>query len=407
LTISGEHSEKNFEIYFDIGNVVSHKIPDIRIGYDKEKSKSLHDGIIEILEKVQKRMAQKKRSIGWFCPYVPQEIILASGAKSLRLSGRVDSFKESDHYMFGNSCLYAKNMLETGFAEKWSEIEAVVFANSCDCMLRLLDLWTEYVKSPPAVYVEVPRKSSQAAIDFFRSELEKFIEKLETILRMSIDKNDIVSAIIHLNEIRRLISLVFEKQKMDPPLFNGMELWSIIQQSVIQDPNLFSKPIVSLLTAPPSGLIPGGRPRILISGNSLDRPDLIEIIEKAGGAVVMLDDCIGIRNYHITYSRIDDPLENIARHYLLKIGCPRKPGYQERMDRIVGLVDEFSIDGVIFNHVKYCDYSLFEIPLLNEILKKKNVFFMALENDYIFSDLKRLGIRIEAFLEMIQTGAFH
>jgi benzoyl-CoA reductase/2-hydroxyglutaryl-CoA dehydratase subunit BcrC/BadD/HgdB len=65
------------------------------------------------------------------------------------------------------------------------------------------------------------------------------------------------------------------------------------------------------------------------------------------------------------------------------------------------LIQDYSIDGVIYSNLKYCDYSLFEIPYIESYLKRRDVPMLVLENDYLFTDVERLKIRVEAFMEMV------
>lgn len=58
-------------------------------------------------------MGDRKR-IGWFCSYVPEELIMASGLEPVRLRGQVGELKEVDSYLFSNICPYLKNILDSG-----------------------------------------------------------------------------------------------------------------------------------------------------------------------------------------------------------------------------------------------------------------------------------------------------
>lgn len=79
----------------------------------------------------------QKRKIGWFCSYVPEEIIIAAGLEPVRLKGEVGKVKESDSYIFSNVCAYVKNILDSGLRNKLKNVEGIMFTNSCDRMRRL------------------------------------------------------------------------------------------------------------------------------------------------------------------------------------------------------------------------------------------------------------------------------
>ena len=61
------------------------------------------------------------KKIGYFCDYVPEEIILAAGLTPVRLGGRVPSIQKADAYIFSNVCPYVKNILDSGLREKFGK----------------------------------------------------------------------------------------------------------------------------------------------------------------------------------------------------------------------------------------------------------------------------------------------
>ena len=60
-----------------------------------------------------------KKSIGWFCSYVPEEMIIAAGFEPVRLKGEMEKVKAADSYLFSNICPYVKNILESGLSNKF------------------------------------------------------------------------------------------------------------------------------------------------------------------------------------------------------------------------------------------------------------------------------------------------
>jgi benzoyl-CoA reductase/2-hydroxyglutaryl-CoA dehydratase subunit BcrC/BadD/HgdB len=78
------------------------------------------------------------------------------------------------------------------------------------------------------------------------------------------------------------------------------------------------------------------------------------------------------------------------------------PGFDRRIDQITQLVRDYSIDGVIYSAVKFCEYGLFEAPVIEAELRNQRVPFMVIEDDYLFGDIGRMGVRLEAFVEMMK-----
>jgi benzoyl-CoA reductase/2-hydroxyglutaryl-CoA dehydratase subunit BcrC/BadD/HgdB len=134
----------------------------------------------------------------------------------------------------------------------------------------------------------------------------------------------------------------------------------------------------------------------------MDRPDLLRMVEDAGGAVVVFDDCLGLPHYSMRIEDGPDPIASLARGYLDRPPCARWPDFRSRMQRVRQLVRDFRIDGIIHSGLTFCDYSMFETPLLAATLKEDRVPLLVIENDYLWSDAPRIQTRVEAFLEMVQ-----
>jgi len=69
----------------------------------------------------------EKRKIGWFCSYVPEELIIAAGMEPVRLKGQVESLKEADSYISSNACHYVKNIMDSGLRSKLENVEGIIF----------------------------------------------------------------------------------------------------------------------------------------------------------------------------------------------------------------------------------------------------------------------------------------
>jgi benzoyl-CoA reductase/2-hydroxyglutaryl-CoA dehydratase subunit BcrC/BadD/HgdB len=145
------------------------------------------------------------------CSYVPEEIILAAGFQPRRFLPEGCS---ADTYVHPNTCGYVKSMVEAAVEGAASEAAGIIIANSCDAMRKLYDLWTQYVTTPPAFFLDVPRKADADAITFFASELRRLAERMQRELPGRTVKNeDLQGAIKACNQVRSLMQDVFRAQR--------------------------------------------------------------------------------------------------------------------------------------------------------------------------------------------------
>ncbi|MEW6266356.1 MAG: 2-hydroxyacyl-CoA dehydratase family protein [Thermodesulfobacteriota bacterium] len=346
------------------------------------------------------------RKIGWFCSFVPEELILAAGLTPVRLRGLSDQTTQAEAYVFANLCPYLKNLLESGLTGRFPDLAGLAFVNSCDGMRRLADLWRLYVDGGRFFYqFDVPKNRTQAALDYYTARLAGLKSALEGHFRVSIGDDDLGRAIDLMNEHRRLAGRIFENQKSDPPRLSGRDLWTtLIEESSRPKAEGSIRLRRAVESAPAAAPGPEDRPRLMIMGNVVHRPVLFDIIERAGGDVALLDNCHGRQHYEEPVENAGDPLAALARRYLLdKPSCHRLPGLRGRLERLAGLVKDFRVQGVIYLRLKYCDYGLFESPGVEKLLRSTGTPALILENDYVWNDVERTRVRVEAFLEMIKN----
>jgi benzoyl-CoA reductase subunit C len=345
----------------------------------------------------------KKKRIGWFCSYVPEEIIMAAGLEPVRLKGRVKNIEEADAHIFSNLCPYLKNILDSGLRNKFGEIEGIIFTNACDGMHRLADLWTQYIQTPFTYMLEIPKNRDDQGIKYFAAQFLELKKGLEDGFSVKISADRLGQAISLMNKRREMMMALFDGQKETRPRYRGSELLALCMEETAGPKDETTGKIKEFSGhSKTSNHANDKSPRILVMGNLVDAPILFRMVENAGAAVVAFDTCNSLKHYSDPVDNGSSPIESLARRYLLKPPCARAPGFDTRIARLRRLIDEYSIDGVIVSSIKFCDYSLFEAPQIQGFLKKGGpVPLVVLENDYVWSDEGRIRTRVEAFVEML------
>ena len=344
---------------------------------------------------------KEKKKIGWFCSFVPEELIMAAGLEPVRLKGQVKKLTEVDSYVFSNICPYLKNIFDSGLRKKLEQMDGIIFTNSCDGMRKLYDLWIEYIHMPFTFMLEVPKNRDNSALRYFTHQLHALKKSLEEVYGVDISTK-LQETISNMNEHRIMLGKIFKQQKDSSPPFKGSELFSLCEDAGTSPKDETLQKLKDLTNQPnPSDKGKTNHTRILIIGNKIDDPALLKLVEDAKGSVVIFDTCNGLKHYSDLVENGPDPIESLARRYLLKPSCQRMPGFDVRMERLEQLIEDYSIKGIIYSHLKYCDYSLFEMPQIEQSLRKREIPFLGIENDYLWTDIERIKIRIEAFIEMI------
>jgi benzoyl-CoA reductase/2-hydroxyglutaryl-CoA dehydratase subunit BcrC/BadD/HgdB len=144
-------------------------------------------------------------------------------------------------------------------------------------------------------------------------------------------------------------------------------------------------------------------PRLLMSGEYLDDPGYVELVEGSGAAVVMDDFDTGSKYFWKRVNGSSDPWESLADRYMTKPGTARMANWNEQADQMVQWMKEFDTKGVVELRQLYSlplDYRFF---VIKKRFEKANIPYISLSREYHLANVGMLRTRVEAFIEMIQA----
>lgn len=147
-------------------------------------------------------------------------------------------------------------------------------------------------------------------------------------------------------------------------------------------------------------------PRILLTGSTLAQGDskILDLIEEAGGIVVVEEFAEGIRPYWEDVKLDGDLMAALADCHFMRRVPPAwfRPG-KERLEFLVQLATDFNVTGVIWYQLMYRESYKLESFYFPDILKRETGLpMLTVESDYEPEETGVLRTRIEAFLETIR-----
>ncbi len=155
-----------------------------------------------------------------------------------------------------------------------------------------------------------------------------------------------------------------------------------------------------------TGALPADAPRVLVTGSPMSIPNwkLHDVIEKAGGAVVMEELCTGSRYYEKlvdeTATGLDGMLDAVSEKYL-DINCACFTPNPGRMEDVVRLAQEYGAKGIVHYALQFCAPYQIEATSVERAAEKAGIPVLRIDTDYSMEDIGQLSTRVEAFLEMI------
>lgn len=352
------------------------------------------------------RDEKKKKVIGYFCSYTPEEIISAAGAHPMRLFGTRGEIALADQHLQTYSCSLVRGALEEALSGRLDFLDGTVFPHTCDSIQRLSDVWRLNTNFRFFADVVLPVKlDTDSAQEYMVDVLRKFRRDLEKGLDDKISDESLNEAVATYNKIRDYLRTVYTLRSKNPGIVTGSDVYTIVKASMIIDRNdlVMKLPeVIENFKARDISEDVGDNKRIALVGSICDHPDIYTIIEKSGGVVVWDDLCTGSRYFEGTIETDGDPIVSIAKRYIERQICPAKHlSLTARGDHLVAMAKEHNINGFIFLLLKFCDPHAFDYPYMKEFLEKENIPSMLLEIEDQLPGEGQLLTRFETFMHML------
>ncbi len=356
---------------------------------------------------IEEWKAKGKKVVGFFCSYVPEEILYAADILPVRV--RAPGCKETataDVYFSQHNCSFMRSCLEFALEGKLDFLDGLVFTNSCDHARRVYDTLKEISSErfPFLEFISVPHKISDHSISFYEEQLDGFRKKVETFSGVKIGDENLAQAIETYNKTRCLLKQIYElRQGPNPPL-TGAETLSTILAGLSMPKDQYNELLEQLIKqAGESKGISNYKARLMIAGSGgCDDPEYFQVIEDLGGLIVTDSLCIGSRYFWKPVEIDGDNIHSLAVSYLNRPSCASMPEkVVERNNFVKDMVKDFKVDGVIFERMRYCDLWGGQILQLRQELKDAGIPLLELEKEYALGATGQLKTRAQAFLERI------
>jgi bzd-type benzoyl-CoA reductase N subunit len=352
---------------------------------------------------------QGKKVVGFMCTYVPEEILYAAGILPVRLRApNCVETTSADVYMSHLNCTFIRSCLEFTLEDKYKFLDGLVFTNSCDHVRRMYDILGEIRPTDfPLLYlISVPHKVNDDLIAWFRDELGRFKQTVEKTFGVEITDASLRNAIDVYNETRSLLRQLYDLRKGKNPPLTGAETLSVIVAGFSLPKNKYNELLRQLLDelGEREG-ISDYRARLMIAGSGgCDNPAYLQVMEDLGGLVVTDSLCFGSRYFWEPVEVGNDPLLNLAKAYLNRPSCPRMvDNAGERSDYMKQMVNDFNVDGVVFQRIRYCDLWGGQLLYLEKEMKESNIPMLSIDREYSLGAVGQLRTRVQAFLERIES----
>ncbi len=352
----------------------------------------------------QWRQDNQRPVIGTLCSYAPEEIIAAGGGLPVRLLTTGAGDQGADAHLQAYSCSLVRGVLADFVQGRLDMLDGTVFAHTCDSMQRLSDI--RRIAGDGRFHADVvwPANVGGPGAETYAVEILKaFAAAYTERFNLAIDEAALARTAGLYNRIRGLIQRLYAVRRRQPDLMSGRDLSAVVRTAMVMDREILADALEDLVAAMDRETV-AARPgkRLVLAGGVCEVPDIYDVIESAGAAVVWDDLCTG---YRYAAGRIDtdgDSWTALARRYLQRSVCPAKhAGLTARADELIATAREADADGVVFLFLKFCDPHLFDYPYLKQRLETAGLPCLMIELEGRRFSEGQLRTRCEAFIEML------
>jgi len=348
-----------------------------------------------------------KKIIGYFCSYMPEEIIHAAGFIPYRMRAvESKSTTKADAYYSSINCTFVKHCFNKALNGDFAFLDGVVFVNGCDHSRRMYDNWRYAGIGNSFLYMFfAPHKLGDNALEYYLKECKKLKSAMEKNFQVSITDETLKESIRLYNQKRRLLADIYSmRNKKDVPI-KASELLGVMLavtavpvEKAIDILTGVKKFLEGRVVSKPDEM------RLFISGGCIEEVDHLELIENCGCVIVADNICLGSRHFLDEIKTEGDSLQAIAHRYLNHLSCPRMMGdFNRRFDYLLDVRNEYGVDGAIIEKLKFCDIWGGEIYLYRQETKTNNVPLLALEREIYGGGAGQIKTRVQAFLEKLKN----
>jgi benzoyl-CoA reductase subunit C len=347
-----------------------------------------------------------KKVVGYRCIYVPEEIIWAAGMLPHPIYGTPEPIVLADAYFQSCSCEFVRNIFDHALGGRYSFLDHLVLANTCEFSRGLFALWETYIEGIPVYMINNPLKLMEAGNhDYYRAELERFRDAMEQLSGTEVSDERLKDSIALHNETRSLLRELYDLRREDPPRITGEEAFDIVLATSLLPKDRAGPLLRRLLGEVQSRKKPQrSGPRLMVTGSIMDNPMLIRLVEEQGGQVVVDDLCTTTKYFWHQVPNDEDPIEALYRFENGRPLCTCTHPMGARLDHLQQLIEEFAVDGVVYFNLKYCHPLAYEAPIVKEVLKAKGLPCIILEVGHDMSGRGQLRTRLQAFVEMLEVA---
>ncbi|MEI6435834.1 MAG: benzoyl-CoA reductase subunit C [Bacteroidota bacterium] len=329
--------------------------------------------------------------IGHMPVYFPREIIHAANGLAVGILGGGDKklIIKGDAYYQSYICHLPRSIVELALDKHFADFDGFIFPSICDVIRNLSGMFQLLGEGKFVKYLDFPQNFVRnIGGEFYRYELQTVLDAVYKLNGVEVTPQRLNHSIGLFNINRNLIKQLYDIRQEFPWRLSAADVYHIVRAGYVIPVEVHNEILSEVIGQiwEETG-IPMDKIRVLVIGAFCEQPPvgLIRTIELAGCYIVEDDFLLGARWIQGDIeTNSADPLESITGAYLEKstfsssvydVGNPKEA-------RLLKLIQQRKVDGVIFAAPSFCDPALLDHPILQKECNDKNIRFIS----FLFSE---------------------
>ncbi len=321
--------------------------------------------------------------IGYTCPYIPVEILSATGLKPYcLLHGDMALSQQGETHARVDACPFVRSNLAYIIINQ-KEFRAIVGSTACDMARRMFDIIDE-VTDIPVYVVNNPRTDNQ---HIYNGEIDWLVKELEHLSNKKLSDAVVSTEIDKWEDLRNQFRQLDKKRAATPSLIPTSHFYRAAMD--------YYKGCTD--TSIPVSESISDKPRVYLIGSEITYgcQMLFDLVEQE--LRIVGDFNCGVSRF-LNIVIEEKTLDGIKEAYYKQPPSIFKRPNHRFYDHIKGQLKTRACDGIIVWTLDYCDSYEFELGRMEE---KFGVPLLRIKSDLSFQNISQLKTRIAAFREML------
>jgi benzoyl-CoA reductase/2-hydroxyglutaryl-CoA dehydratase subunit BcrC/BadD/HgdB len=286
---------------------------------------------------------------------------------------------------------------------KGEMLDGFLFPHTCDSIQNMASIVNDHlgIQKPCYFFYHLKAPYTEASRAYYQDQLHHLISRIEKQVG-PMKPSALSIATAKGSEMMALFREIYRFRAQGCLNVSNEQFYAFVRQVEYRHPDDFI-PLLREYINEYKGEKKKGRV-VVLSGVLPNPVEILTILDHADVRIGH-DDLLCCSRRLITPAVHEgDLFETLTKQYFDMPPCTTKASpISERLNRLMSMIEQCGAKGVIFSMIRFCEPELFDLPLLLDALKNKDIATLVIDTEINQGISEPLRTRLEAFVELLQS----